>query len=276
MSLESNLIDFNQNGGYRLEQPTLKKLQATTYFFIKAMIGHFGIADVGNFIISGCEIVGPNITAGILYIDGVLCPFEETAGTLATKIKKNITVESIEFFNGTTPNVFQKFTAIVDASGTALSDFVRVPSPFNLPAGTVIDANYLAFTQVMLDKLNNIETNAEKNVQADWNETNPASDSFIKNKFETVKVLVQSSAVIGDVFDNVSREIIFPTPISTSNYQVFVSFESTSEVNSAIGSTASLFHAIHDKTANGFKIRFREAGGFAQNLKIEYLIVKKQ
>lgn len=275
MSLESNLIDFNQNGGYRLEQPTLKKLQATTYFFIKAMIGHFGIADVGNFIISGCEIVGPNITAGILYIDGVLCPFEETAGTLATKIKKNITVESIEFFNGTTPNVFQKFTAIVDASGTALSAFVRVPSPFNLPAGIVIDNNYLAFTQAMLDKLNDIEANAEKNVQADWNETNVLLDSYIKNKFQTVEVLVQSSSIVGDIFDNTSYQVVFPNPIGTANYQAILSFESTSEVNAAVGATASVFYAIHDKTVNGFKIRFREAGGFAQNLKVEYLIVKK-
>lgn len=139
----STIIDFTQLGGYRLEQPTLRKMQETTYLFIKAMIGHFGIPDSGKFIISGCQIAGENITEGILYIDGHICPFENAPGTLATKIIKVVTTETLVFQNATTPTVFTKYTAAVNDAGTPLSAFVRVPSPFNLPANIVIDANYV-------------------------------------------------------------------------------------------------------------------------------------
>lgn len=270
----SNLIDFQQLGGYRLEQPTFEKMQATYYLFLKAMIGHFQIPDSGSFIISGCTIDGADITPGIVYIDGILCEFAGSAGTLATKIKKQETVETLEFFNGTTPIVFRKYTAVVDAAGIALSEFVRVPSPFKLPEGTVIDSNYLAFTQEMLDKLNGIEAGAEVNVQADWNITNPLLDGFIKNKKNFIEALAQGAALIGDIVTNTSYQITFATPVSTSNYQAFVSFESISEDFNAIGETATLFYAIHDKTVNGFKIRLREEDNYAQNLRIQYLIIK--
>ena len=55
-------------------------------------------------------------------------------------------------------------------------------SNFELPAGVVIDPNYLAFTVSMLNHLNSIEAGAEVNVQADWNMTAPSSDAYIKNK----------------------------------------------------------------------------------------------
>lgn len=38
------------------------------------------------------------------------------------------------------------------------------------------------FTTALLNKLNGIEAGAEANVQSDWNETDTASDAFIKNK----------------------------------------------------------------------------------------------
>lgn len=61
-------------------------------------------------------------------------------------------------------------------------------SNFELPAGVVIDPNYLAFTVSMLNHLNSIEFGAEVNVQADWLVTSPGSDAFIKNKpFSEIK-----------------------------------------------------------------------------------------
>lgn len=53
-------------------------------------------------------------------------------------------------------------------------------------AGTVVDANYVHtdnnFSNSYKNKLNDIESGAEVNVQSDWNVTNTASDAFIKNK----------------------------------------------------------------------------------------------
>lgn len=59
---------------------------------------------------------------------------------------------------------------------------IKELSNFTLPAGIVIDPNYLAFTVSMLNHLNSIEFGAEVNVQADWNMTSPTSDAYIKNK----------------------------------------------------------------------------------------------
>jgi hypothetical protein len=47
-------------------------------------------------------------------------------------------------------------------------------------AGKGLSAN--DFTDALQTKLNNIEANAEVNVQADWNETDTAADDFIQNK----------------------------------------------------------------------------------------------
>lgn len=52
--------------------------------------------------------------------------------------------------------------------------------------GTVVDPNYVHtdnnFSNSYKNKLNDIESGAEVNVQSDWNVTNTASDAFIKNK----------------------------------------------------------------------------------------------
>lgn len=227
MNPESNLIDFTQLGGYRLEQPTFEKLQSTNYLFLKALIGHFGIPDVGNYIISGCQISGSNITSGIMYIDGIVCPFEETAGTLATKIKRLETLQNLEFFNGTTPVVFRKYTAVVDASGTALGEFVRVPSPFNLPAGIVIDANYVHtdnnFTTLLLNKLLGIEAGAQVNVRPNWQQNNPTAANYIEGKPEgnLTTYLAKGNHIIGDLIGG-TDVITIPlgTNVGTDEYHV--------------------------------------------------------
>ena len=65
---------------------------------------------------------------------------------------------------------------------------IKELSAFSLPAGIVIDPNYLAFTVSMLNHLNSIEFGAEVNVQADWLVSSPGSDAFIKNKpFSEIK-----------------------------------------------------------------------------------------
>lgn len=85
---------------------------------------------------------------------------------------------------------------------------IKELSNFSLPAGIVIDANYVHtdynFTLALLTKLNGIETGAEVNVQADWNITAPSSDAFLKNKpfskIQFTQGLVTTSGSIGYVY----------------------------------------------------------------------------
>ena len=54
------------------------------------------------------------------------------------------------------------------------------------------------FTDELLDKLNDIAPSADVNVQSDWNETNSAADSFIKNKPTIPEAQVQSDWEVSD------------------------------------------------------------------------------
>jgi hypothetical protein len=272
----STIIDFTQLGGYRLEQPTLRKMQETTYLFIKAMIGHFGIPDTGKFIISGCQIAGENITEGILYIDGHICPFENAPGTLATKIIKVVTTETLVFQNATTPTVFTKYTAAVNDAGTPLTAFVRVPSPFNLPANIVIDANYVHtdnnYTTGEKNKLAGIEPGAEVNVQADWNQTNATADDFIKNKptGELMTYLLKNTFVHGDL---ISTRQIVTIPfgnVGTSDYTVL----GTLVGEGTWQNEAQINWVIREKTPTSFKLCMYDVSNEgAQNVTFDYVII---
>ena len=56
----------------------------------------------------------------------------------------------------------------------------------NKPENLVQDSSYVHtdnnFTNSYKSKLDNIEAGAEKNVQSDWNQTDPSADDYIKNK----------------------------------------------------------------------------------------------
>ena len=66
----------------------------------------------------------------------------------------------------------------------------------NKPSNIVTDANYVHtdnnFTDNDKGKLDGIEAGAEKNVQADWNQSDPSADDYIKNKPSIPAAQVQS------------------------------------------------------------------------------------
>jgi TusA-related sulfurtransferase len=67
----------------------------------------------------------------------------------------------------------------------------------NKPQNLVQDASYVHtdnnFTTALKDKLDGIESGAEVNVQADWNEADSSADDFIKNKPQN---LVQDASYV--------------------------------------------------------------------------------
>lgn len=270
------LIDFLQLGGYRLEQPTFEKMQSTYYSFLKAMIGHFGVEDTGNYIISGCEVAAGNITEGIVYIDGHLCEFSGATGMVNPKIKKEVTTETLEFQNGTTPVVFTKFVAIVDAAGVDYNSFIKVPHPFNLPSGVVIDANYIAFTQLLLDKLNGIEALAQVNVKPDWTAL-PGTNDEILNKpiISNVLKIGQKELYNFPSSGTEARQVNFPD-IGTDNYMVLISVKSLGVEVLPIQALFNLDLLIQTSTytATSFNVLGFEFNSSLQNLMLHYMIVE--
>lgn len=75
--------------------------------------------------------------------------------------------------------LLEKIREVREDVPTALSQLTN-------DANYVQDASYVHtdnnFTTALEDKLNNIESGAEVNVQANWNETNSSSDAYIQNK----------------------------------------------------------------------------------------------
>lgn len=168
-----NLIDFLQSGGYRLKQATLGKMQAAYFEVLKALVRHLDMPDVGNFIISGCTVVGPNITAGMLYIDGELCEFAASPGTLESLIKKQVSITNLPFKNGSNLPVFRATNAIIDPAGVALSAFTRIQVVKPLiwdnigdkPDGIVLDPNFgVPETQTLIERILALEARPLSNV----------------------------------------------------------------------------------------------------------------
>ncbi|MBE7671606.1 hypothetical protein F7647_10520 [Tenacibaculum piscium] len=93
-----NCLDFQQNGGFPLETNTLTEMQKAWQIF-----NAFGFLAGDKTIISGCEVIGNQITNGFIYLDGELLEFrggikqntvviiqEETKVTFEDKTKKPV------------------------------------------------------------------------------------------------------------------------------------------------------------------------------------------
>ncbi len=261
-------INFDYTGGFPLEQPVLKRMQSATLLVLEASVKQLGCADIGNYIISGCTISGANITPGIMYIDGELCPFAGAVGTASTKIKKQTNTLTAPFENGTNPPVFIETIAVVDATGTELQNFIKFYY--------VQDANYVHtennFTAALLAKLNAIEALAQKNVQTDWNVTNPLSDAFLLNKPSIPNILKKSSIVLGPYNSNTTITVNFPD-VGTSNYMVLINIESLNPFNNQGQDILAFFTSDHTPTSFNF-------GGIApinsgvRNIKLNYLLIE--
>lgn len=214
-----NIIDFTFNGGYRLKQFTLRKMQEATIQVLKAFVAFCNVPETGNYIISGLKVVGPNITAGYAYIDGELCAFAQTAGDATTLIKKVVVTQSLAFKNGSNPTVFRFTSAAVDlVDGAALSTFIRV-SP-------VFDANYVHtdnnFTALLLAKLLGIESGAQVNVKPSW--TAPEADAngiLDKPEGNLQTYLAKNTFMIGDLVGTTDNMTIpLGIDVGTVDYHV--------------------------------------------------------
>lgn len=263
-------FDFSYNGGYPFDQPTLDRMQSAYFEILKSFVGFMKIPAVGNHILFGCEIAGNNITPGMMYIDGDLCSFVQVPGTLATKIKKKVTVTNLPFLNGTNNPVWKTTTAIVDGTGVALSEFTRYSDAL------IFDANYVHtdnnFTAALLAKLNGIAPGAQVNVQPNWNDVNPLSMSFIANKPNVISALRKGTTILGDFPGGTDeiRTISFPN-VGTSNYMVLGSLVM---VNSgAWNSNNDVIFTIGAKTASSFQLAGREVAGASQSLIFDYILI---
>ena len=261
--------NFDYSGGFPFGQATLKRLQEALFEHIRTFALQLGCQETGNYIIYGCNVVGANITAGAMFIDGEICPFAGAVGDSNTKIKKQTNTTNAAFENGTNPPVFIETIAVVDATGTKLSDYIK----FNF----VNDAGYVHtdnnFTALLLAKLNGIEAGAEVNVQSDYNETNPLSDAYMKNMPVIENILHAGEMWLGDFPTADTQRLTIPIPdVGTVNYEVRISIKSLSAL---VGPSAhdAIAHCTSNYTNTSFDLLGKEFFSLGQNIRIYYKII---
>jgi len=157
----SKNIDFSLTGGLPVDQNTLNKMQQAYVEFFKAIIAYIGIPDVGNFILTGVNVTGTDISSGWVYMDGDIIPFTALTGTtgLTTKFKKQTVADTLNFFDGVDKPVYITTSVIIDSTGAELSTFTRVKEIPIVPGGIVIDPAFgvLPAVPTVIDRIVEIE-----------------------------------------------------------------------------------------------------------------------
>lgn len=144
-------------------------------------------------------------------------------------------------------------------------------SAFELPEGMVIDSNYIALTQAMVNKLAGIAEQAEVNVQADWNAVNNLDDAYIKNKPVNVArwLLTPRTVYVGDVYTDTNIPISFPT-VGNTDYIVvghLISYGTEWNYDNDV------VWMVKDLTPTGFKLLLKEVSGDTQMLRFKYGLI---
>lgn len=150
-------------------------------------------------IITGVVNTAGVVSNGFITYNGEIIPFQ--GGNYAATVTIIEAFENVNYNTDANDDTvldslpaYRTIYAMCGTGGIDIFNFselaplktIKELSQFSLPAGIVIDANYVHtdynFTLALLNHLNSIESGAEVNVQADWNMTSPTSDAFIKNK----------------------------------------------------------------------------------------------
>ena len=184
---------------------------------------------------------------------------------------------------GTTSPIKEIFTAkfgqttdVDCVAGFRMNEFVRVKSiyelsEFSMPDGVVVDPNYLAFTQAMLDKLNNIQAGAQVNVKPSWTAAAGSSNEILDKPDILVPLWKHTFEGISDINGNATYLIEFPD-VGTANYMVVGSFVAIPNFGNLYEHN-SVYWTVNNKTATSFKLLIRETAGTSQSVKFDYMLI---
>jgi hypothetical protein len=270
-----NFINFSLLNGLPMNQLVLGRLQ-TAFAIFNAL----GAIAGDKSIISGCETVGSNVTDGVVYVNGEVFEFKGGVAQSTVIIVEESTNLVFKDLNSYPVVKTRYVTFGVGTESMNWADFKRGFPTKDIVAGLAGKADQTAFDSlaaafaIVATKMATIETGAEKNVQADWNQTANGADDFIKNKPTVLTVLRQGVFNVGDVGDtggvNEINTVTFPN-IGTNNYMVLGGMVSNS---SNYVQDTNVTWAVRERTNTSFKLGLREiSSGVVQNLSFEYILI---
>jgi hypothetical protein len=266
-----NKLEVNQVGGFPMTTRILDEIQKAHAIFnaLGAIVG-----DVT--IISGCIVTGSNVSDGVVFINGEV--FEFRGGLAQTKVRIVEEVENLTFQNSTSNPVI-KTRYVTFGSGVGAIDWVDFKRGFQTKDlaevlalkgdKTVLDG-LSDFVALMYAKLLTIDMYAEKNVQADMQQTDTTADDYVKNKPSTISYLAKGTFSLGDTPKTDSlKTVTFPN-VGTNNYMVVGCMLS---VSSNYDADNDVIWMVREKTNSSFKLTLRELGNNTQNLSFDYMLI---
>lgn len=228
--------------------------------------------------VSGMNTTANATTAGFIAYEGAIYPFEGGVNQSTITLIKEVvnSTYDVDLDNDGQQDVLPQYETKYFRFGTGgevtfpFSDLKRLKtvkelSEFTLPAGVVVDPNYIPLTQALIDSL--------KNVQADWSMVTESNDSYIKNKPSLFKPLRIGSSLLGDFpSSTIEKRVVSFPDIGTSNYMVLGSFVKVG--SSPWENNNNVIWSIGEKTSKSFELLGREASASMQNLIFEYVLIR--
>lgn len=266
-----NTINFNQVGGFPLSTNILAKLQ--TAFSIFNALGNI-VGDLT--IISGCEVAGDNVGNGVVYINGEVIEFR--GGLAQTKVIIKEDVETLLFENQNSYPVVKNRYATFGSGVNAINwvDFKRgfatkdIIEALALKGDKTVFDGLSGFVDLMYAKLLTIDMYAEKNVQANLDQTDDTKDDFVKGQKQTISFLRKGTFAIGDNPATDSLKTVTFADVGTNNYMVVGCMVS---VGSNFDADNDVMWMVREKGNTSFKLTLREVSGVVQNLSFEYMLI---
>ena len=236
-----NKIILTHLGGFPLEQDTLKFMQDAYGDLFSAIANLAG----NKTILSGVQVVGGNVTDGWICYNGEILKFVGGAAGADVAIVEQ--GANVIFEDGSTKSVYKtRFATIGTPGDFPFADLVRVDTL--LAQKAAFDALLLAF-----------------------NNHNHNYNNLTNLPFG--KIVHMGSQNIGDI-STTDFTVTVPIPDQGStNYQVIVSFWAN---DNSYPLHNDFSWALYDRQNDSFKISIREYFAVAQNIRVEFQIVKPQ
>lgn len=256
-----NSIDFNQVGGFPMTTNILAKLQ--TAFSVFNALGNI-VGDLT--IISGCEVVGTNVTDGVVFVAGEI--FEFKGGSIQSKVKIVEVVESLVFQNGNSNPVI-KSRYVTFGTGVGAMDWVDFKRGLETKNLQTTFEGIATSLETIIDKLDTIDRDAKVQVPTDWDATTGVQQLLNKPDISS-PFLLKGVFPIGDIVgtDNI-RTITFPT-VGTAAYMVLGSIKSKS---ADYNTDNDAFVQWREPTTISFKLCLREVSPAVQDLEFHYVLI---
>lgn len=277
-----NNIKFNQTGGFPLSTNIADAMQIaySVFNFLGNLAGNFGI-------ISGCDVVGGNVSDGAVFINGELLSFKGAA--LGTNVIIRSDFEKEIFEDGVSKDVVENRYATF---GTAVE---------NYPWSNFVKVNNL---QILASKFTGLQTEIDQ-VQYFFDVLLASFNSHAQNKnnphqvtAKQVGILKSGNIFIGDVqgknvgwiyngadykVELLQKSANSPTQGGDDLYRVTLNSILPTSNYTIVGSLIFLSNWNNDndiivsfgnKTAAYFDIALREIASQIQNVSIDYLIIQ--